>query len=236
MHETLNAEKIKSNEFKSQTSLQSNSSGQTEFSIPIAPTNQINSDLTNSFNSLKLSFKSHSNSSAKQSSIKKTTKAEHRKMGEFPTDQSTTESPVNSQLPPLKNPKAKSVVKKTNKEKNAAKEINRENIDSLGSFESNLNSNGYKSDREEQQKINAKQQPNQQQYKIQRSTSSSVIEKRSSSNKSRPNSGNSTITPLYKKLRPVEDPILQILEQIRKILFISQVIKYSQKQVNLNLN
>ena len=223
MSDTLNSEKSKSNEFKSQTSLQSNSSGQTEFTSPSAPTSTVNSDLANSFNSLKLSFKSNSNpSTSKQSSIKKATKAEQSEMAE--SSQSSTEPNVNSKLPPLKHPKAKIVVKKTSKEKNH-KEISRENFDSLNTLESHSNSNGYKSDREEQPPTaNGKQQqPNQQQHKIQRSTSSSVIEKRSSNSKSRPNSGNTALTPLYKKLRPVEDPILQILDQVRKILFISQV-------------
>jgi hypothetical protein len=32
------------------------------------------------------------------------------------------------------------------------------------------------------------------------------------------------MAPVYKKLRPVQDPILQILDQIHKILFIAQVI------------
>jgi hypothetical protein len=60
--------------------------------------------------------------------------------------------------------------------------------------------------------------------KIQRSSSSSVLEKRSSqSKKSRPNSANSPVLPVYKKLRPIEDPIIQILEQIHKLLFISHV-------------
>ena len=43
------------------------------------------------------------------------------------------------------------------------------------------------------------------------------------SKKSRPNSANSGIVPVYKKLRPVQDPIIQILDQIHKILFIAQV-------------
>jgi hypothetical protein len=44
--------------------------------------------------------------------------------------------------------------------------------------------------------------------------------------KSRPSSGSTTspIVPVYKKLRPVEDPIIQILDQIHKILFITQVM------------
>lgn len=77
--------------------------------------------------------------------------------------------------------------------------------------------------------------------RIQRSSSSSTLEKRylnsrrlnknifkwfsrpSQSKKSRPNSANSGIVPVYKKLRPVQDPIIQILDQIHKILFIAQV-------------
>ena len=66
--------------------------------------------------------------------------------------------------------------------------------------------------------------------RIQRSSSSSVLEKRSSqSKKSRPNSANSGMAPVYKKLRPVQDPILQILDQIHKILFIAQV-KFIKKE------
>ena len=42
--------------------------------------------------------------------------------------------------------------------------------------------------------------------------------------KLRPTSASSIPTPVYKKLRPVEDPIIQILDQIHKILFITQVM------------
>jgi hypothetical protein len=60
--------------------------------------------------------------------------------------------------------------------------------------------------------------------KIQRSSSSSMLEKKSNQlKKSRPNSANSSMAPVYKKLRPIEDPILQILDQIHKVLFIAQV-------------
>ena len=71
-----------------------------------------------------------------------------------------------------------------------------------------------------------------------RSSSSSSLEKRSSGSKksARPKSANqSSMAPVYKKLRPIEDPITQILDQIHKIVFIAQLAPSGRKNVKRKL-
>lgn len=63
--------------------------------------------------------------------------------------------------------------------------------------------------------------------RIHRSSSSGAIEKRrSSSAKSRPSSASSLVIPALKKLRSIDDPIVLILEMLKKIIFITQVKIY----------
>lgn len=116
----------------------------------------------------------------------------------------------NAKLPPIRHPKSKLIMKNF---KN--KEIERKS--SITSFSSSPSSS----------KTNIRSE-NTNNKIFNRSSSSSNLEKRHTPvKKSRPNSANSSVVPsITKKLRPIEDPIVQILDQIHKILFISHVSFY----------
>ena len=118
----------------------------------------------------------------------------------------------NAKLPPLRNPKSKIIMKNMQ---------NKQQKQSIENQQKALKSSNLSLNQDPNPEIPANT-PNTSQpsldktitNKIQRSSSSSVLEKRSNqSKKSRPNSAsNSTMAPVYKKLRPIEDPIIQILE------------------------
>ncbi|RNA20576.1 serine threonine- kinase Nek10, partial [Brachionus plicatilis] len=112
----------------------------------------------------------------------------------------------NAKLPPIRHPKSKLIMKNLKQKENERKS-------SITSFSSSPSSSKTNI-RPESTKI------------VTRSSSSSNLEKRPNQiKKSRPNSANSSVVAsITKKLRPIEDPIVQILDQIHKILFISQSI------------
>lgn len=120
----------------------------------------------------------------------------------------------NAKLPPIRHPKSKLIMKNLKQKENERKL-------SITSFSSSPSSS----------KTNIRAE-NSSAKIVTRSSSSSNLEKRPNQiKKSRPNSANSSsVSSITKKLRPIEDPIVQILDQIHKILFISQVSFYNIKK------
>ncbi|CAF0812289.1 unnamed protein product [Brachionus calyciflorus] len=125
------------------------------------------------------------------------------------------ESP-NAKLPPIRHPKSKLIMKnlQTRKNDNERKMSITSQSSSPSASKTNLRNDKV----------------------VTRSSSSSNLEKKSTTKKSRPNSANSSGVPsITKKLRPIEDPIIQILDQIHKIMFIGQLAPSGRKNFKRKL-
>ena len=183
---------------------------------------------------LNISVRSRSNSSAsisKSSPVRsKLPNADSNENISKPTQPVTTiqnsnqSSSPNAKLPPIRHPKSKLIMKNIqNKQQQIISQQSVPTESNINQEAGNLIINALENEFETKALSNQdekllEKEPN---SKIQRSSSSSILEKRpSQTKKSRPSSANA---PVYKKLLPIEDPILQILDQLHKIIFITQM-------------